>query len=170
MESIAFIRSDKGNPPEIVIKSLSDGAERSIVRFHSPAYPPSLRWSSDVRWLILAERPADDKPAAIFRVSAESGEKVRITEPPAGSLGDGCITISPDGRRIAFVRAQQPTIRDVYVVDLTPDMLPAGKPRRVTSVNVLIDALTSVGEPWVRNDLDQFRRCTRLELAGLHGG
>jgi Tol biopolymer transport system component len=162
---------------------MTDGSERRVANFSFGAFPsPVLRWSTGAKWLILADQPDRAQPAALFRVNVDSGDKVRITNPPEGTVGDGGFTVSPDGKRLAFVRSDQPTVRDIYILDLTSDMLPASDPRRLTHAGGLIGALTwlpaeneilyavfrdfysswwqvspSGGEPRERDDLAAFR-------------
>ena len=61
-------------------------------------------WSPDGRWLVSSMKEAADRPNALYLVSAESGEKRRLTSPPAGIPGDTDGVISPDGRTLAFGR------------------------------------------------------------------
>jgi eukaryotic-like serine/threonine-protein kinase len=141
-ESMAFGRVKENGTPEIIIRSLADGSERKVADFNFGAFPaPNLRWSGDARWLIVADKPDRTQPAALFRVAVDSGEKRRITNPPPGIAGDGGFAFSSDGKRLAFVRSVQPTARDIYTIDLTPDMLAASEPRRVTHSGSLIGDL-----------------------------
>jgi Tol biopolymer transport system component len=180
--AIAFVRSEEHKPPAIHVKTLG-GSERKVGNFQFGTFPsPVLRWSPDSRWLIVSHRENRDMPGALFRMSVASGELVRITAPPAGATGDAGIAFSPDGRRIAFIRTNQPTDRDVYLLDLTPDMLASGQPRRLTRTDGLIGAIAwlpaeneilyamfrdyystwwqvspSGGEPKIREDLSGYR-------------
>jgi Tol biopolymer transport system component len=48
-------------------------------------------------------------------LSIETGEKRRVTTPPATSLGDVGPAFSPDGQKVAFVRVQQVGLWDIYL-------------------------------------------------------
>jgi Tol biopolymer transport system component len=47
-----------------------------------------------------------DEPDGIFLLSLESGERRRLTRPPAGYRGDSVPRFSPDGRTLAFIRRE----------------------------------------------------------------
>jgi Tol biopolymer transport system component len=81
-----------------------------------------------------AERPMEFLTLSLF--SLETGEKRRITSPPAGVWsGDSCPAFSPDGRRLAFSRWTAWAISDLYLVDLSPDLKPLAELKRLTSGN-----------------------------------
>jgi Tol biopolymer transport system component len=78
---------------------------------------PFLSWSPDGEWLALAEKPRDDQPSRIVRLSLATLEKTPLTFPPAASLGDRYPELSPDGKRLAFVRGASRIggLQDVWV-------------------------------------------------------
>ena len=90
-------------------------------------------WSPDSKWLAISEAASSRDPASLFLLSPESGEKRRITTPPAGANGDGNAVFSPDGKMMAFVRYGGSGASDLY---LTP--LAGGSPRRLTFDNATI--------------------------------
>jgi Tol biopolymer transport system component len=55
-----------------------------------------------------------------------------LTDPPAGANGDGSPSVSPDGRKLVFVRSFSTWNQDLFVADLR-DGNTAGVPRRLTS-------------------------------------
>src|SRR5205823_326390 len=64
-------------------------------------------------------------------IRIEDGERRRLTT-PAPTKGDFSPAISPDGRRLAFVRcAQTAYICGLYLLDLTADYRAAGEPRLI---------------------------------------
>lgn len=107
-------------------------------------------WSPDGHWLVSSVKEAADRPNALYLVSAESGEKRRLTSPPAGIPGDTDGVISPDGRTLAFgrvvINTEGWTASDVYVVSLAGDYRPQGKPKRLTFDNARI-----AGIAWTAN-------------------
>ena len=113
-----------------------------------------MAWSCSNPWLLAAAclpvKEAADKPNALYLVSAESGEKRRLTSPPAGITGDTGGVISPDGRTLAFSRVAVNTegwiSGDVYALSLTGDYSPQGKPKRLT-----FDNAQGAGIAWTGN-------------------
>jgi Tol biopolymer transport system component/DNA-binding winged helix-turn-helix (wHTH) protein len=110
-------------------------------------------WSPDGRWLVSSVKEAADQPSALYLVSAESGEKRRLTSPPAGIPGDADGVISPDGRTLAFSRIAVATVgwmasdaSDVYALSLADDYSPQGKPKRLTFDNAQL-----AGIAWTAN-------------------
>ena len=77
--------------------------------------------------MAVSDRTSPEEPFAIFLVSVESGEKERLTSPPAQSLADHLPAFSPDGRTLAFVRQSAAVIANVYLVQVA-----GGETRRLT--------------------------------------
>jgi len=83
---------------------------------------------------VISERSTCEEPLALYLLSAETGEKRRLTTPLAGSLqGDGYPALSPDGRTVAFVRYDRVTRGDIYALPLSKELAPQGAPRRLAS-------------------------------------
>jgi Tol biopolymer transport system component len=66
------------------------------------------------------------EPASLVLLSIESGERRRLTTPAASSAGDFYPAVSPDGRKLAFVRD------GLMVATLTKTFALAGEPRLVS--------------------------------------
>ncbi len=107
-------------------------------------------WSPDGRWLVSSEEMSAGSPAAIYLVPVEGGEKRRLTLPPAGVPGDTNGVISPDGRRLAFIRVAANTVgwmaSDIYCLSLGAHYSPQGEPERLTS-----DKAQLAGIAWTAN-------------------
>ena len=56
-----------------------------------------------------------------------------LTSPGANSLGDFSPRFSSDGKRVAFARLRRPAAADLYVIDLTAEMRPAGMSTKIAS-------------------------------------
>jgi len=65
----------------------------------------------------------------IVRLSLETLEKQSLTAPPAGSGGELCPALSPDGTQLAFVRAGSSAFADL---DVWVEPVERGEPRRLT--------------------------------------
>ncbi len=129
---IAFRRADR-----IYVVPALGGVERRIatsMRIHG-AEVLNLAWSADGKWLAFEDRDRADAPSGIFLVSVDTGERRRLTTPPAGldaRWGDKRPTFSFDGRNLAFARGGPITSMAIFVLPLTPGGSPAGEPRRLT--------------------------------------
>jgi Tol biopolymer transport system component len=107
---IAFVRELETGPVIYTVPSLG-GQERRLsdveskVRALDGSFVPFLSWSPDGEWLALGEKPGENEPARIVRLSLATLEKTPLTSPPADSLGDLYPELAPDGQQVAFVRA-----------------------------------------------------------------
>jgi Tol biopolymer transport system component/DNA-binding winged helix-turn-helix (wHTH) protein len=141
--SIAFGSLDKV-AREVTIQLIPalGGAEREVASLGKSYLFAIGGWSPDGRRLLISWQEKADAPEKLFWVSADTGEKQRLTSPPSGTLGDQWASISPDGKTIAFTRAQglgtngqAGNIGDLYVLALTSDFAPKGEPKRLTFDN-----------------------------------
>lgn len=123
------------NTASVYVIPSSGGEKRNIgdVRAPTDHYLPQLGWTPDSRWLIVRNRESASDRIALFRLSPFGGERRQITYPPTPSSDDAAPAISPDGRFLAFTRGVSPQVRDIYIVPLTHDYLPAGAPWKLIS-------------------------------------
>jgi eukaryotic-like serine/threonine-protein kinase len=108
---IAFVR-ELGTEAAIYTVPSHGGQERRLIEVAGSVRSqvdgsliPFLSWSADEEWLAYSEKLRDDEPARIVRLSLATLQKEPLTSPPEDSLGDLYPELSPDGRRLAFVRA-----------------------------------------------------------------
>ncbi len=138
--SIAFVRLANGKA-KLMLVPARGGPERELVAWQGSYSDQDAarsglagaNWSPDGRWLVAAGRDSAENPVALWLISAESGEKRRLTVPPAGSMGDYCAAFSPDGRSVAFVRYAANAASDVYVLPLDGNLSAKGEPGRLTN-------------------------------------
>ena len=140
---IAFLRFSPGAKTGVFLVSAIGGPERKLAETWLPYYDlhlpdwdydlfvHRLGWSPDGKWLAMTDASSADEPLSLFLLSIESGEKRRLTFPPARGLGDGAPAFSPDGRRLVFVRAGV-MLSDLYLLTLASDLTPIGEPKRLT--------------------------------------
>jgi Tol biopolymer transport system component/predicted Ser/Thr protein kinase len=121
--SIAFTRFLSASQAVILIPSIG-GPERKLLEITGS----SVAWSPDAKWLVFA----DGKPASLFVYSLTTGERKRITTAPANSLGDDFPAFSPDGRRLAFIRAMMPNVTNIYDLSLADDFQPVAAPVKLS--------------------------------------
>ena len=81
---------------------------------------PYLAWSPGGNDLIFSGKDSPKEPFSLFLLSTETGEKRRLTYPPANVLGDSCPAISPDGRTLVFTRSIDDTIGGPLPLSLFP--------------------------------------------------
>jgi serine/threonine protein kinase len=121
--SIAFTRFHDEGQEVILIPSIG-GPERKLLQITGS----SVAWSPDARWLVFA----DGKPTSLYLFSVTTGERKRLTTPPADSLGDDFPAFSPDGRRLAFIRAMLANVTNIYDLSLGKDFQPLAVPVKLS--------------------------------------
>lgn len=96
----------------------------------------NLAWSPDGRWLVSTDREQPDQPGGLVLLSVETGEKRRLTRPPADGVDDTAASFSPDGRFLAFGRTG-PSYSGLAILELSPEGVPKGEVRRLTENQLL---------------------------------
>jgi Tol biopolymer transport system component/DNA-binding winged helix-turn-helix (wHTH) protein len=117
------------------------GPERKLAETDAPlpaGFPRRLlSWSPDNKWLVTSDRSVREEPAGLFLLSVATGEKRRLTRPPARTIGDVEPVFSPDGRTLVFRRVLTLGVSDLCLLPLTAELAPKGEPRRLTAGNQL---------------------------------
>jgi len=148
---IAF-RRDFTDHAEIWMVPALGGAERKLgesPRYAGLAWSPNssgLAWSPDGKYLVLVDKNAPREPDSLFMLSVETGDKRRLTLPPAEYAGDWSPRFSPDGKTLAFGRSSSVLSGEIYVLPVTPDGRPLGEPRRLTHDERLIFGLDWIAD------------------------
>ena len=162
--SIAFVR-ERGDRMEVLLIPSLGGPERKIAdtvadnsTFIFSWAPPYLSWSADSKYLVITDRASPGEPHSLFILSVATGEKRRLTTPPATALADGNPAISPDGRTLAFVRIASHGNTQLYVLPLSADYKSAGEERHLDLSQPSVigpawtadgqEILCSVGQRW----------------------
>jgi serine/threonine protein kinase len=114
------------------------GVERKIadIGYLGVAFPGSwggMAWSPDGNWLAVGSRASPGEPSAIYLVSAETGEKRKMTNPPPTSPGDWGPSFSPDGRLLAFARSASAAGSVIQILGLDAGYRPDGEPSALTA-------------------------------------
>jgi Tol biopolymer transport system component len=132
---IAFTRRAQGAgaPFQVVLVPPLGGPERKVGDFAGGSLGPgpNLAWTPDSKGLIVPTVPAPGAPAAIAAVSIATGERRQLTHPPAGSGGDAYPAVSPDGRKLAFLRSVPGAPRVLYTVASSEHGEVLAEPRRL---------------------------------------
>ena len=121
--NIAFTRALAGRRAVMTIPSIG-GPERKLFEITGT----SVAWSSDATWLAFA----DGNPKSLFLYSVTTGERKRMTTAPGDLLGDDFPAFSPDGRRLAFIRATTDAATNIYTLSLRDQFQPAGEPVKLS--------------------------------------
>src|SRR5439155_14044786 len=67
------------------------------------------------------------EPFALSLLSIETGEKRKLTSPPAQLIGDISPAFSPDGRTLAFSRCIDYGLSDLYLLAFSDGLRPTGE-------------------------------------------
>jgi eukaryotic-like serine/threonine-protein kinase len=124
---------------DVILVSVPSGTSRKIAEVDTPGpfqpFLPStyLDFSPDGRFLVASDGWGVDSQSHLVLISAETGDKVALTSPGASTLGDFSPRFSYDGKRVAFARLRRLAAADLYVLDLTSEMRPAGLSTKIAS-------------------------------------
>ena len=136
---IAFLRQSTKNGGVFLVPALG-GAERKL----SSAFPfrpvitgNALNFAPDGKSLALPDKDSESEPFSIFALSIDTGEKLKVTSPPAGSFGDMYPAFSPDQKLLAFVRFESIASTDIYLMPAN-----GGQPNRLTFDHTSIRGLS----------------------------
>jgi len=139
--SIAFLRTG-ANIAELMLVPPLGGAERKLAEIQgtAPAGPGRgghfLSWSPDSKWLAVAIGGTPNRSSPPIMVAAGTGETRAIMDPVSGFAGDDVHpAFSPNGRTLAFSRRINAFSSEIYLLDLSNDMRPLGRPRQLTAEN-----------------------------------
>src|SRR5262249_27368121 len=97
---IAFARDGAG----VLIVSQLGGHERKVSSSGSHA-----AWTPDGKAILTRDNRDPEGPYAIYFTTLDTLEQRRLTFSSVG-VGDGDFDISPDGRSLAFIRAERPGV------------------------------------------------------------
>jgi Tol biopolymer transport system component len=134
---IAFLRELSAGKAAVLLVPALGGPERKLAETHPKIglQYSYLAWSPEGSSLVMTDRVSSDEPVGLFLLSVETGEKRRLTSPPANSVGDGSPAFSPDGHTLAFSRSSMISIGDLYLLALSDSLQPVGEAKRLTFDN-----------------------------------
>jgi Tol biopolymer transport system component/DNA-binding winged helix-turn-helix (wHTH) protein len=162
---VAFLR-DAGGPALAIMSVRLIGAdERKRTEFQKGA-TPWFDWSADGHWFVVAEPVAPGHGPAIVLISAATGERHTITNPPAGWRGDSIPLFSPDSSHIAFRRTMVASgVEDLYEVPVA-----GGEPKRLTFENRTLSVFSFTPDAGVLFSAKWNSSIRTLWWMGPHGG
>jgi eukaryotic-like serine/threonine-protein kinase len=136
---IAFTRVLSGTKGAVFLVPAIGGPERKVTEIQSDwiardlswhGSGPGLAWYPDGKWLAIPDQ------GSIWLFSVDTGEKRRVTLPPAGE-SDDTPAFSPDGGRLVFSRNLTLFVSDIYLLAFSHDLIPKGEPKQLTSTRRL---------------------------------
>jgi Tol biopolymer transport system component/DNA-binding winged helix-turn-helix (wHTH) protein len=135
--TIAFLRLSSHKKADLLlIPSATIGAERRIAETTVPNEllwrVRFLSWSPDGKWLLVSDGSLANVGATVglSLVSVETGEKRRLTQPPAWN-DDVSPAMSPDMKHLVFAR-HTGVVSDLYDLNLSQRLQPVGEPKPLT--------------------------------------
>ncbi|MCB1018709.1 MAG: PD40 domain-containing protein [Acidobacteria bacterium] len=161
-ESIVYVREKPGGVRmlDLEIVQLEAGAapdelgsagrvlgelSRPVLYYREPMLlGPYFAWSADGRTLIVPDGTPSERsvsgrappvPRGLFSHDLASGKRKRLTSVEDVVGGDTEPALSPDGRRLAFVRRFRPYYSELFVLDLDA---PHEPPRQLTHFGELV--------------------------------
>jgi Tol biopolymer transport system component/DNA-binding winged helix-turn-helix (wHTH) protein len=140
----------------IYVASALGGSERKL---HSgaPSYPP-LDWSPEGKWIAFSTAPPGHSNSVISLLSVETLEVRKLSDPIVGVQDWGPV-FSPDGKQLAYVRANMiHTTAEIFVMSAN-----GSGTRRLTSDNAWITAPPA----WTRDGKSILFSSTRSGLPTL---
>ncbi|HEY9138388.1 MAG TPA: winged helix-turn-helix domain-containing protein [Terriglobus sp.] len=97
----------------------------------------ALNWSPDGNSLAFPDHAGSSPSSSIVLLNLKTLQAQALTTPPEGWEGDLTPAFSPDGRRIAFSRASETAVRDLYWIAVS-----GGTVHQITQDSADIDSLT----------------------------
>jgi Tol biopolymer transport system component/DNA-binding winged helix-turn-helix (wHTH) protein len=136
---IAFLRQSAENGGVFLVSSIGGGERKlaDVFPYRPVVIGNTLSYSPDGKLLAAPDKSSPPEPFGIFSISIETGDKIKLTSPPAGSVGDFFPAFSPDQKTLAFVRSLSIAAADIYLLPLG-----GGEPRRFTFDSTSIRGLS----------------------------
>jgi Tol biopolymer transport system component len=144
-QTIAFARQLSPERIAYIAKPQRGGPERTIAEFTGPAgttglplfdqISPKCTWIPDSKGLVVVGMSAQQL-GILFVVLLETGEKRPLVD-PLTDMVDTDPAMSPDGRALVFSRVDPTRRSDLWLLGLSRDMTPLGKPERLTFDNLI---------------------------------
>ena len=131
--------------------SAEGGPASTILELKNANTTSSIDWSPDGEKLVFSDEPPGSSQLALYVFNLRTGEKVKLTSPPAGIWGDWSPTFSPDGKTIAFKRVTGFWLDEIYLIPTA-----GGAARQMTSVKAGI-----WGHAWTANGDSLIVSCQR---------
>src|SRR5579872_123680 len=114
---LAYVLYRAGAPCTLVIRPMTGGEPQTLGRCQTDERSEVV-WSRAGDVLYFVDRPSRSASERIMRLVIATGARSDFTHPPAGTVGDGDIGLSPDGRWMSFNRQINRVTEALMVRDL----------------------------------------------------
>lgn len=118
--SLAFLHFAP-NSAELVIFDMQAKSSRVLTTLFAHRYGLNYRhldWSPDGKFLVVDDKTQDSEPFSLYLIYIESGQRVRLSYPDSDMIGDLSPKVSPDSKRVAFIRDTYLWEQDVYIANV----------------------------------------------------
>jgi Tol biopolymer transport system component/DNA-binding winged helix-turn-helix (wHTH) protein len=115
--ALAYVLFTPGQPCTLMTLPIQGGAPRVLGRCQTDSRT-EVAWARGGEALYFVDRPNASAAERIVKLDLASGQRSDLTRPPAGTLGDSDIGLSPDGRWISFNRAPNEVVEAIMVRNL----------------------------------------------------
>ncbi|MDR3510443.1 MAG: winged helix-turn-helix domain-containing protein [Caulobacteraceae bacterium] len=132
---VAYVLSQPGQPCRIMVTPAPAGSAREVGRCQTDERSQVI-WAHAGETLFFIDRPGPEASDRIVSLDLATGRRADVTHPPAGSLGDHSIGLSPNGRMMSFERTLTELVSPMVIRDLAsgherviakdPDLSPGG--------------------------------------------
>lgn len=103
--TIVYAAVKEGEPCHIFVMPVPAGLAREIGRCMVEERSRA-DWDTGGQAVYFSDQPAKDAAERIYRLDIATGKRSEVTHPPPDVSGDFEPAVSPDGRRIGFLRAR----------------------------------------------------------------
>ena len=140
--TVAFLRVLSRERDGVFLVPSIGGNERNLTEIFSTGlsdcYAWQPAWHPGGRWLVIADKKANDEPFRLVAVSLATGDQRPLTSPPPNTLGDLYPSFSPDGRTLAFSRTFSNNASALYSLQLSDQVRSGQEPQRLTSESFFV--------------------------------
>jgi Tol biopolymer transport system component/DNA-binding winged helix-turn-helix (wHTH) protein len=128
-QGISFVRCDK-DVGSVYTVPVVGGAERKLTEVTCKELDKGApAWTLDGKSLLLLDRCVPGEPFGIVVFSLETGQRRCLTVPSSNDKWDSRLSLSPDGRTVAFIQSSFTLFADeICIIPLE-----GGTPRRLTA-------------------------------------
>lgn len=100
---------------------LETGTDKEIIRRPTvnANFSSAVAWTADSRAIITPLPDSAHSNRALWAIDIATGQRTRLTAPPPRIYGDIDASVSADGTRLAFVRAEAPNVADAFWKELS---------------------------------------------------
>jgi len=133
---IAFLRRLSPEKAAVLLIPALGGPERKITEIYTPDLPGRhLTWAPDNSSLVISDTDNPQEPCALFLLSLDTEQRLRLTSPPAQVKADNSPAFSPDGQTLAFSRVIDTGESELYLLTVSGRSSPVGEPKRILMEN-----------------------------------